>query len=53
MKSPKLQSGSWLVIGLVSVGLLLALIALKFRRFPEDWNKNPAATTPSTTQPSR
>jgi hypothetical protein len=48
MTPPKLTSGSWLVIALVAAGLILALIALKVRRFPHQWQQPPAQTQPAT-----
>lgn len=47
MTPPKLTSGSWLVIALVTAGLLLALIALKVRRFPHERQHGPAASQPA------
>jgi hypothetical protein len=44
-----MTSGSWLVVGLLSAGVILALVALKYRRFPEDRPEIPA-TTRTTTQ---
>jgi hypothetical protein len=47
MKQLKLTSGSWVVVGLVGVGLVLAVVAMKVRRFPDEWRrgKNSPATT--------
>jgi hypothetical protein len=47
MKRLKMTSGSWLVVGLVGVGLVLAVVAMKVRRFPEEWRKG--KDTPATT----
>jgi hypothetical protein len=33
--SNRSNNGKWLVVGIVSLGVVLALIGLKYRRFPE------------------
>jgi hypothetical protein len=39
-------NGRWLVVGIVALGVVLALVGLKFRRFPEnDRGVVPPATT--------
>ena len=52
MKPTKLQTGSWLVIALVSLGLILALIGLKFRRFPHEWQNDRDIQPKPTTSPA-
>jgi hypothetical protein len=44
MKRPKMTSGSWLVVVLVGAGLVLAIVALKLRRFPNERHNGPATT---------
>jgi hypothetical protein len=41
-----MTSGSWLVVGLLSAGVILALVALKYRRYPaaDEWRESPATT---------
>ena len=36
-------NGKWLVIGLVTLGVVLAAVGVKFRRFPEEI-RGPATT---------
>jgi hypothetical protein len=39
-------NGKWLVVGIVALGVVLALVGLKFRRFPDgDRGAVPPATT--------
>ena len=40
-------NGKWLVVGILALGVVLALVGLKFRRFPENDRGLPA---PATTQ---
>jgi len=49
MTPPKLTNGSWLVIAVVTLGLILALIALKFRRFPHERGPQNSTTQPAPT----
>jgi hypothetical protein len=48
MHSEPKNSGRWLVIGMVALGVALALIGLKYRRFPE--GGKPGMQQPATTQ---
>jgi hypothetical protein len=41
------SNGRWLVVGILAMGVVLALVGLKFRRFPE--GERPG-TVPATTQ---
>ena len=50
MTPPKLTSGSWLVIALVTAGVILAIVALKVRRFPHERQQVPAASQPAATK---
>jgi len=43
MKRLTMTSGSWLVVGLVVAALVLAVVAMKVRRFPRE-NRPPATT---------
>ena len=50
MKRIKSNSGAWAVIVILALGVVLALVGLKFRRFPENVGRPsqpPAATHPS------
>jgi len=39
-------NGKWLVVGILALGVVLALVGLKFRRFPEgERGVAPPATT--------
>jgi hypothetical protein len=40
------SNGKWLVVGILALGVVLALVGLKFRRFPEGEGgvRAPAAT---------
>jgi hypothetical protein len=40
-------NGKWLVVGIVALGVVLALVGLKFRRFPEGER---GVRAPATTQ---
>ena len=50
MKRLKMTSGSWLVVGLVGAALVLAVVAMKVRRFPRE-NRTPATTRAVNEQP--
>jgi len=51
MSEQKMSNGSWLVIGLLTVGVIAGLAALKFRRYP---NQEPSTQpTPTTTPTAR
>ena len=39
-------NGKWLVVGILGLGVVLALVGLKFRRFPEG---NRGVVVPATT----
>ena len=43
------NNGKWLVLGLLTLGVILALIGLKYRRFPEG-TKTGLPTTQSVEQ---
>jgi len=44
------NNGKWLVLGLLTLGVVLALIGLKYRRSPEA--TRPGAPPPPATKPS-
>jgi hypothetical protein len=48
MSEQKMSSGSWLVIGLVTVGVIAGLAALKFRRYPGQGSATQPTTTSTT-----
>ena len=48
MSARKAGNGTWLVVGILLLGVVLALVGLKFRRFPE--REGPPLTNPATTQ---
>ena len=48
MSARNTGNGTWLVVGILLLGVVLALVGLKFRRFPERDGAPP--TTPATTQ---
>ena len=50
MSDRKTGHGRWLVIGMLVLGVVLALVGLKFRRLPED---DGPATTPVAPAPAR
>ena len=43
-------NGRWVVIGIVVLGVVLALVGLKFRRFPEGDRPGETAPPPATTR---
>ena len=47
MKDRKTNSGTWLVIGIVALGVAMAVVGLKYRQFPGGGRP---ATAPATTQ---
>jgi len=50
MSERKVGSGRGLVIGILMLGVILALVGLKFRRFPEDGGKSAAPGGSATTR---
>ena len=49
MKQVQSNNGAWAVIIILALGVVLALVGLKFRRFPEDLGK-PPYPQPATTR---
>jgi len=47
MSAQTAGNGKWLVVGIVALGVVLALVGLKFRRFPEGER---GVRAPATTQ---
>jgi hypothetical protein len=55
-RSPAGNNGKWLVVGVVAVGLVLAAVGLKYRKFDPRPTPLPAAdptTAPAATHPSQ
>jgi hypothetical protein len=50
MSDRKTDSGRWLVIGILVLGVVLALVGLKFRQLPEEDGKSPVPGGPATTR---
>jgi hypothetical protein len=50
MTDRKPNSGRGVVIGILVLGVFLALVGLKFRRFPEDDGKSLTPAGPATTR---
>jgi hypothetical protein len=53
MSERKTESGRGLVIGMLVLGVVLALVGLMFRQFPEDGGKSLAPGGPATTRVAR